>query len=70
MDALLPKMTGKRAWDEIHAIRPDVKACFVSGYTNEISGGKLAVDYSLPFISKPVLPETLLRTVREIMDGA
>ncbi|MDD2270716.1 MAG: response regulator [Desulfuromonadaceae bacterium] len=70
MDALMPKMTGKRAWDEIHAMRPDVKACFVSGYTNEISGGKLAVDYSLPFISKPVLPATLLRTVREIMDGA
>ena len=70
MDALMPKMTGKRAWDEIKSIRPGVKACFVSGYTDEISGGKLAVDYSLPFISKPVMPATLLRIVREIMDGA
>ena len=70
MDALMPKMTGKRAWDEINSIRPGVKACFVSGYTNEISGGKLAVDYSLPFISKPVMPATLLRTVREILDSA
>ncbi|MHB8123435.1 MAG: response regulator [Desulfuromonadaceae bacterium] len=70
MDALMPKMTGKIAWDEIRAIRPDVKACFVSGYTDEISGGKLAIDYSLPFISKPVLPATLLRRVRELLDGA
>jgi len=70
MDAIMPKMTGKRAWDEIKSIRPGVKACFISGYTDEISGGKLAVDYSLPFISKPVMPATLLRIVREIMDGA
>ena len=69
MDALMPKMSGKRAWDEICSIRPGVKACFVSGYSNEISGGKLAVDYSLPFIGKPVMPATLLRTVREILDG-
>jgi len=70
MDALMPKMTGKMAWDEIRAIRPGVKACFVSGYTDEISGGKLAIDYSLPFISKPVQPATLLRAVRKILDGA
>ncbi len=68
MDALMPKMTGKRAWDEISTIRPGMKACFVSGYTDEIRGGKLAVDYSLPFISKPVMPATLLRTVRDILD--
>lgn len=69
MDALMPRMTGKHAWDEINAIRPDVKACFVSGYTSDIMGGKLAVDFSLPFISKPVMPATLLRTVRDILDG-
>ena len=70
MDALMPKMTGKHAWDEINSIRPGIKACFVSGYTNDIMGGKLAVDFSLPFISKPVMPATLLRTVRDILDGA
>ncbi|MHB8058645.1 MAG: response regulator [Desulfuromonadaceae bacterium] len=70
MDALMPKMTGKMAWDEIRAIRPGVKACFVSGYTDEISGGKLAIDYSLPFISKPVQPATLLGTVRRLLDSA
>ena len=65
----MPKMTGKQAWNEISELRPNVRGCFVSGYANEIISGKLAIDFSLPFISKPVMPETLLRKVREILDG-
>ena len=70
LDAIMPKMTGKQAWEEIRELRPDVKACFISGYTNEIMGGKIAVDFSLPFISKPVMPATLMKRVREILDEA
>jgi len=69
LDAIMPKMTGKQAWGQISSQRPDIKACFISGYTNEITSGKLAIDNSVPFISKPVMPETLLRKVREILDG-
>lgn len=69
LDAVMPKMTGKQAWNEISALRPGVKACFLSAYTNEIISGKLAVDFSIPFISKPVLSKTLLRKVRDILDG-
>jgi len=69
LDAIMPKMTGKQAWEVIRSIRPDVKACFVSGYTSDIISGKIAVDYSIPFLSKPVMPETLLRKVREILDA-
>ena len=67
LDAVMPKMTGKQAWNEINTIRPGVKACFISGYANEIISGKLAVDFSVPFISKPVMPETLMRKIREIL---
>jgi signal transduction histidine kinase len=69
LDAIMPKMTGKQAWDNICEIRPNIKACFFSGYANEIISGKIAVDYSLPFIAKPVMPGVLLRKVREILDG-
>jgi len=69
LDAIMPKMTGKQAWNEISELRPNVRGCFVSGYANEIISGKLAIDFSLPFISKPVMPVTLLRKVREILDG-
>ncbi len=69
LDAIMPRMTGKQAWDEISVLRSDVKGCFISGYANEIISGKLAVDFSIPFISKPVMPETLLRKVRSILDS-
>jgi CheY-like chemotaxis protein len=68
LDAIMPKMTGAQAWNEISKLRPNVKGCFVSGYANEIISGKLAIDFSLPFISKPVLPGVLLQKVREILD--
>jgi signal transduction histidine kinase/CheY-like chemotaxis protein len=68
LDAIMPKMNGKQAWEAIHAMRPEVKACFVSGYTNEVMSGKIAVDYSMPFISKPIMPEALQQKIREILD--
>jgi DNA-binding response OmpR family regulator len=70
MDAVMPKLTGKQAWDRICSVNPDVKGCFFSGYVNEIIGGKLVVDYSLPFIGKPFSSATFLQTVRTILDGA
>lgn len=66
----MPKMTGKSAFDRIKAIWPDVKACFMSGYTSEITTGKSAIDFSVPFIGKPVMPIVLLQKVREILDAA
>ncbi len=69
LDAIMPKMTGKMAWDNIKAIRPDAKACFISGYTADVISGKIAVDYIIPFLRKPVLPEVLLKKVREILDS-
>lgn len=69
LDAIMPKMTGKQAWNEISELRPGMKACFVSGYANEIISGKVAVDFNVPFISKPVMPRVLLQKVREILDA-
>jgi signal transduction histidine kinase/ABC-type amino acid transport substrate-binding protein len=69
LDAIMPKMTGKQAWDRISELRPNIKTCFFSGYTTEIISGKLAIDFSVPFISKPVKSAVLLQKVREILDG-
>jgi CheY-like chemotaxis protein len=70
LDAIMPKMTGKQAWDKISELRPGVKACFLSGYTSDIISGKIAVDYNVPFIAKPVMPGVLLQKVRQILEGA
>lgn len=70
LDAVMPKMTGKQAWEEISKLRPGVRVCFISGYADQKIGGKLAVDNSVQLILKPVMPEELLQKVREILDGA
>ncbi len=69
LDAIMPKLTGKQAWSQITALRPEVKGLFVSGYTNDIISGKVAIDYSVPFIGKPLKPSAFLRKVREVLDG-
>jgi signal transduction histidine kinase len=69
LDVVMPKMTGKQAWEEISSLRPGVRTCFISGYANQQFGGRLAVDDRVPFICKPVMPDALLQKVREILDG-
>jgi signal transduction histidine kinase len=68
LDAIMPKLTGKQALEAIRILRPEVKACFISGYTSEIISGKIAIDFDVPLIKKPVMPVILLRKVREILD--
>lgn len=69
LDGIMPKKNGKEAYAEIRRLRPDMKAIFMSGYAEDIlnnnsSSGKAAV-----FMQKPVLPNDLLRKVREVLDG-
>jgi DNA-binding NtrC family response regulator len=68
LDVIMPKKNGNEAYKAISKIRPDVKALFVSGYSAEIFHHKGILEKGLDFISKPVSPDKLLKTVREILD--
>jgi PAS domain S-box-containing protein len=68
-DIVMPKLNGKEAYDEIKKIKPQIKTLFMSGYTAEIIHQKGILDMGLNFISKPVLPDDLLRKVREVLDS-
>jgi two-component system cell cycle sensor histidine kinase/response regulator CckA len=68
-DVIMPKMNGKAAYEEINKIKPGIKALFMSGYTADIVGRKGALEQGVNFISKPVIPDELLRKAREILDG-
>jgi len=67
LDVIMPKKNGKEVYEEIMKIRPDIKALFISGYTSDIIHKKGVVEEGLNFISKPVLPEVLLRKVKEVL---
>jgi len=64
----MPKKNGKEVADEIKKIYPGIKVLFVSGYTSEIVHEKGIIDIGLNFLSKPILPNQLLKKVRGILD--
>lgn len=69
LDVVMPKKNGKEVYDEIKKIRPDIKAIFTSGYNAEIIHKKGILEKGLGFITKPFLPQELLKKVREFLDS-
>jgi PAS domain S-box-containing protein len=67
-DVVMPNMDGKRLYDEIRKVRPDIKALFMSGYTKDIILEKGIFDGEFSYIAKPVRPGELLELVRDILD--
>jgi len=68
LDVIMPKMNGKEIYDEMKKTRPDIKGIFTSGYDANIIHKKGILEERLPFISKPISPEELLKKVREVLD--
>jgi PAS domain S-box-containing protein len=68
-DVVMPKMSGKRIYEELKKIKPDIKVLYTSGYTSEIIHQKGVLDEGMNFLSKPLTPEKLLTTVRTILDS-
>jgi CheY-like chemotaxis protein len=62
-------MGGREAVTRLHAVRPDVRVLYMSGYTGTAAEqlGPLGPDDA--FIQKPFSLETLLRKVREVLDA-
>lgn len=65
-DVVLPKMSGKQAYDEILNIQSGVPIIFISGYPDRQLGGQASE--LLPIVAKPVSPAELLKKVRQTLD--
>ncbi len=68
LDAIMPNLGGRTAYDEIRAQQPGIKALFLSGYTADTIVRNGFLEQGLNFISKPVAPDKLLGKIREILD--
>ena len=68
LDMIMPKKSGREAYDEIKKIRPDIKVLFASGYTADKIHKEGILEEGMEFILKPIFPKDLLRKVREILD--
>jgi two-component system cell cycle sensor histidine kinase/response regulator CckA len=67
-DVVMPKKNGKKMFEEIKRIRPDVKVIFITGYAPDIMHKKGMNDEGVDFITKPFKKNELLRKIREVLD--
>lgn len=68
-DVVMPKKSGKEVYDAIKAVRPGVKALFMSGHETAVVERRGIIESGMPYLPKPLSPEGLLCKVRSILDG-
>jgi len=67
-DVIMPKISGKDAYDKICSIKPGVKCIFASGYAPDFLDRSQGLDDKMTIIYKPVSPNDLLKKVRSLLD--
>ena len=68
LDVIMPKMTGKDAYEEMAALKPGLRVLYTSGHTFDVMHEKGLLDTRRPFLAKPASPAELLKKVREVLD--
>lgn len=67
-DVVMPKMSGKELADKIIVLYPEIKICFMSGYTDGAIVKNGILDSGINFIQKPFSPKLLVQKLRKILD--
>jgi PAS domain S-box-containing protein len=69
-DVVMPGMNGRELAKRLLAMRPGTRVLYVSGYTDDALSQHGILDQELAFLAKPFSPETLARSVRQVLDDA
>jgi two-component system cell cycle sensor histidine kinase/response regulator CckA len=66
-DLAMPRMTGLQLKEKVVALRSSMKFLLISGYAEDVLGGRKQIADAGDFLEKPFLPDELARRVREIL---
>jgi PAS domain S-box-containing protein len=69
LDLIMPKKNGKAALNEIRSLRRDIPALFMSGYAADIIKSKDLAEMDVEVTDKPLIPQSLLKRVRALLDA-
>jgi CheY-like chemotaxis protein len=69
LDIVMPKKNGVEVYEEIKKIKADVKALFLSGYTEDVLSMEGVLGEGMHFIGKPISPRNLLKKINEVLDS-
>jgi CheY-like chemotaxis protein len=69
LDLTMPQLDGEQVFDEMLAIRPDLKAIITSGYDKKEATRRFAGKSLAGFLQKPYDLEDLQQVLREALEG-
>jgi hypothetical protein len=68
-DVIMPRMNGRALAERLVAQRPQTAVLYMSGYAGDVLSQHGLANGELPLLEKPIVPGTLLRSVREAIDA-
>jgi CheY-like chemotaxis protein len=68
-DVVMPAMSGPELADQIRRLRPEARVLFMSGYTEDAMASRRVLEQGTALLQKPITPDSLLRTVRGVLDA-
>ncbi len=67
-DVIMPGMNGRELYEELVTLQPDLKAIFMSGYTDDVIGPQGGLEKGIHFLQKPFSILTLKKMVHEALN--
>ncbi|HVN95219.1 MAG TPA: PAS domain S-box protein [Syntrophorhabdaceae bacterium] len=68
LDSVMPKKSGREAYNEILTLKPDIKVIFTSGHTKDVVLDRGLQEGEFSFLQKPISPLALLQKIRDVLD--